>query len=166
MTDQIRAAAPGDERGILRLIHALADYEKEPDAVETTEADLTAALFPADGRPTAYAHVAEVDGEIVGIAVWFVSFSTWTGRNGIWLEDLFVDPAIRARGLGAGLLAALAKVCTDRGWTRLEWTVLDWNTPSIEFYRSLGAVPMDEWTTHRLSGDALAALAARPTVSS
>ena len=108
--------------------------------------------------------LGEVDGEdgpeVVGIAIWFLSFSTWTGTNGIWLEDLFVDPAHRGRGLGQGLLRALAGECVERGFQRLEWWVLDWNTPSIEFYRSLGSTPQDGWTVHRVDGAALSALAA------
>lgn len=147
---------------ILDLIHALALYEREPDAVETTEDDLLGALFPADGAPTTHCQVAEVDGTVVGIAVWFVTFSTWTGRNGIWLEDLFVLPERRGAGLGKALLASLAAVCVERGWPRLEWTVLDWNTPSIEFYRSLGAFGMEGWTTHRVVGGALQQLAGQP----
>ena len=100
-------------------------------------------------------------GAVVGMAVWFVSFSTWTGRHGLWLEDLFVEPAQRGLGIGKALLTRLAAVCTERGWTRLEWVVLDWNSPAIEFYRSLGATPLDEWTTYRVSGDALHDLTTR-----
>lgn len=155
----VRPAVPEDVPAILELIHALALYEREPDAVETTEEHLHRALFPEDGSPTTHCHVADVDGTIVGMAVWFVTFSTWTGRNGIWLEDLFVLPEHRGGGLGKALLASLAALCVERGWPRLEWTVLDWNTPSIEFYRSLGGFPMDGWTTHRLVGGALQQLA-------
>ncbi|KQR90566.1 GCN5 family acetyltransferase [Microbacterium sp. Leaf347] len=155
----LRGGRPGDEAGILASIHALAVYENEPDAVETTLADLTGTLFGA--QPQAFAHVVEKDGVIVGIALWFVTFSTWTGRHGIWLEDLFVDEAHRGSGYGTALIAALAAVCEERGYTRLEWTVLDWNEPSIRFYRELGAVAMDEWTTQRLSGAALHAVATR-----
>ncbi|WP_065571330.1 GNAT family N-acetyltransferase [Microbacterium oleivorans] len=155
----LRAAAPGDEAGILAAIHALAAYEKEPDAVRTTVADLTATLFGDD--PNAFAHVVERDGEVRAIAVWFLTFSTWTGRHGIWLEDLYVDESDRGRGYGTALLASLAGVALERGYPRLEWTVLDWNAPAVGFYRSIGAEAMDEWTTQRMSGDALAALAAR-----
>ena len=155
----VRPAVPEDVPAILELIHALALYEREPDAVETTEEGLRRALFPEEGSPTTHCHVADVDGALVGMAVWFVTFSTWTGRNGIWLEDLFVLPEHRGGGLGKALLASLAAVCVERGWPRLEWTVLDWNTPSIEFYRSLGAFPMDGWSTHRLVGGALQQLA-------
>ena len=123
-------------------------------------------MFPAKGDPTVFGHVVEIDGEdgpeVVGIAIWFLNFSTWTGTNGIWLEDLYVTPSQRGTGLGKQLLTRLAQVCVERGYRRLEWTVLDWNEPSIAFYRSLGAVPMEEWTTNRLAGDALAALGSAP----
>lgn len=155
----IRAAQPGDEAGLLAAITALAEYEREPDAVDNSVDALTAALFGDD--PAVFAHVAERDGAVVGIAIWFVTYSTWTGRHGIWLEDLFVYESERGRGYGVALLASLAAVCVNRGYARLEWTVLDWNAPSIAFYRSLGARPMDEWTTQRLVGDDLAALADR-----
>ena len=153
----LRPAAVGDVDGILDLIHALAVYEREPDAVENTPEMLTEALFGAD--PRAFAHVVERDGRIVGIAIWFLTYSTWTGRHGIWLEDLYVDESERGRGYGRSLMSALAAVCVERGYSRFEWTVLDWNAPSIAFYRSIGAAPMDEWTTQRLDGDALTALA-------
>lgn len=154
----VRPATPDDVTHIVELVHALAAYEREPDAVQATVADFTRVLFPDDGHPTAYAHVAEADGQVVGMAVWYLSFSTWTGRNGIWLEDLFVLPEHRGSGLGRGLLVTLAEVCRERGYARLEWWVLDWNEPSIGFYRSLGALACDGWTTMRLDGEALAAL--------
>ena len=153
----LRAARPGDEHGILALIHALAVYEREPDAVENTAEALAASLFGPE--PRVFAHVVEREGRIVGIAIWFVTYSTWTGRHGIWLEDLYVDEAHRGSGYGKALMRALAAVCGARGYTRFEWTVLDWNAPSIAFYRSIGAEPQDEWTTQRLTGAALAALA-------
>ncbi|MEV7692028.1 GNAT family N-acetyltransferase [Microbacterium sp. NPDC089189] len=153
----LRPARPGDEAGILACITALAVYEREPDAVENTEDALTATLFGED--PKAFAHVVERDGRIVGIALWFLTYSTWTGRHGIWLEDLYVDDAERGRGYGKALIVALADICVQRGYSRLEWTVLDWNTPAVEFYRSLRAEPMSEWTTQRLSGADLRALA-------
>ena len=155
----LRDARPGDEPGILRCIQALADYEREPDAVQNTVEALTIALFGPD--PRVFAHVVERDGTIEGIAVWFLTYSTWTGRHGIWLEDLFVQDSGRGQGWGLALIAALADVCVRRGYSRLEWTVLDWNEPSIAFYRALGAQPQSEWTSQRLSGDALAALARR-----
>lgn len=155
----VRPATIDDVPRVLELVHALAEYERAPDAVEATTSDLVAALFPPGAPPTAFAHVAEVGGEVVGMAIWFVSFSTWTGRSGIWLEDLFVQPEHRGAGLGRELLATLARVCVERGWRRLEWWVLDWNEPSIEFYRRLGATPEDEWTRFRLADTALATLA-------
>ncbi len=155
----VRAAQPGDEAGILRLIHALAVYEREPDAVEKTLDGLAASLFGP--QPQVFAHVVEREGRVVGIAVWFVTYSTWTGRHGIWLEDLYVDESERGRGYGKALMCALADVCVTRGYGRFEWTVLDWNAPSIAFYRAIGAVAMDEWTTQRLTGDALVRLARR-----
>jgi len=160
---QLREARRGDEPGILNLIHALAVYEREPDAVENTVEALAETLFGDD--PRAFTHVVERDGEIVGIAIWFLTYSTWTGRHGIWLEDLIVDETQRGRGYGKALIASLAAVCVEREYSRLEWTVLDWNAPAIAFYRSLDATPMDEWTTQRLTGDALAALAERTTGS-
>ncbi|MBO0820103.1 MAG: GNAT family N-acetyltransferase [Nocardiopsaceae bacterium] len=154
----LRPARPGDEDGILACVRALAAYEREPDAVATTAGDLRRALFGE--TPTVFAHVVEKDGTIAGIAVWFLNYSTWTGRNGIYLEDLFVREEERGRGYGRALLTALARVCARRGYRRLEWSVLNWNEPSIRFYRSIGAAGMDEWTVQRLSGDALARLAA------
>src|SRR3546814_9277436 len=154
----LRPASPGDEPGILACIIALAVYEREPDAVENSVDALRDALFGAD--PRVFAHVVERGGDIVGIAVWFLTYSTWTGRHGVWLEDLYVDADQRGRGYGRALLGALAAVCVARGYSRLEWTVLDWNAPSIAFYRSLGATPMAEWTTQRVDGDTLTALAA------
>lgn len=156
---RVREATQDDLPDILRLVHALAEYEKEPDAVEATQDDFAAVMFPADGRPNTYGFVAEVDGEIIGIAIWFYTFSTWTGKNGIWLEDLFVNPAHRGVGAGKALLGRLAQHCRDRGLTRLEWCVLKWNEPSIGFYRSLGAKAQDEWETYRLDGQALEAFA-------
>lgn len=155
----IRAATPADVPSVLDLVRALAVYEREPDAAVATEEDFHRALFPDSGDPHTFCHVAEVDGEVVGLAVWFLTFSTWTGRNGIWLEDLFVQPEHRGAGLGKALIASLARECMERGLPRLEWTVLDWNTPSIEFYRSIGAEPLAEWTTQRMTGEALEQLA-------
>ena len=154
----LRAARPGDEDGIIECIRLLAQYEREPDAVQTTPADLHLTLFGES--PAVFAHVVEKGGRIVAIAVWFLNYSTWTGRHGIYLEDLFVRESERRHGYGRALLKALAEVCVERGYRRFEWAVLDWNEPSLRFYRSLGAVGMDEWTVHRLSGEALARLAA------
>ena len=153
----IRTATPPDVPAVLALVHALADYEKEPDAVVATEADLHDALFGPD--PSAGCQVAEVDGEVVGFALWYRTFSTWQGKPGLWLEDLFVRPEHRGSRLGKQLLVSLAQVCVDRGWTRFEWWVLDWNEPAQGFYRSLGARPEDEWTVWRVDGEALTALA-------
>lgn len=153
----VREATPADVPAILDLIHQLAVYEKEPDAVHNTEAMLHEHLF--GGTPKVFCHVIDdvVDGQqqVVGIAVWFETYSTWEGVHGIWLEDLFVLPAMRGRGYGKQLLVHLAGIAVERGYTRYEWSVLDWNTPSIEFYRALGAKPMDGWTNYRLDGAAL-----------
>lgn len=159
MTDpRIRPATPDDLPDILRLVHALAVYEREPDAVEATEDDFSRVLFPDHGHPSTFCHVAEVDGRVVGMALWYLNFSTWTGQQGIWLEDLFVEPEQRGSGLGKALLTTLAEVCVERGYRRLEWWVLNWNEPSIAFYESLGAVPQDEWTVYRVDGAGLATL--------
>lgn len=159
MTQRIRPAVVEDVPVVLRLIRELAEYEKALDEVETTEEQLREALFPGEGDAAVFAHVAEVDGEVVGCALWFLSFSTWTGTHGIWLEDLYVTPAQRGSGLGQELLRTLAAICVEGGYHRLEWWVLDWNTPSIGFYESIGAVAQDEWTRFRLDGQALGALA-------
>jgi GNAT superfamily N-acetyltransferase len=154
----IREARAHDVPAVVRLVHELAEYERSPELCTLTEDQLHVALFGPDA--VAHCHVAEVAGEVVGCAIWFRNFSTWRGVPGIYLEDLFVRPSHRGSGLGKALLAALAAVCAERGYGRLEWQVLDWNEPSIGFYRSLGAVPMDEWTTFRLDGEALARFAA------
>jgi GNAT superfamily N-acetyltransferase len=153
----LRRARPGDEDGILDCIRGLAEYEKEPDAVQTTADDLRRVLFGA--APSVFAHVVEKDGQVVAIAVWFLNYSTWTGRHGIYLEDLFVREGERRHGYGRALLKALAEVCMQRGYGRFEWSVLDWNEPSIRFYRSIGAIGMDGWRIQRLGGDALTRLA-------
>lgn len=155
---RVRTARPEDVGDIVRLVRALAEYEREPEAATATEEHFARALFPATGDPAAYCHVAEAEGRIVAIAVWYTTFSTWTGVPGIWLDDLFVEPEQRGSGLGRALLASLAQVCVARGWPRLDWCVLNWNEPSIAFYRSLGATPQDAWTTYRLTGDAMRAV--------
>ncbi|HEY0718529.1 MAG TPA: GNAT family N-acetyltransferase [Streptosporangiaceae bacterium] len=152
----IRNAEPGDVPAVHRLIRALAAYERSLTSVTGTEDDLRQALFGP--RPAVFAHVAEHEGQVAGFALWFLNYSTWTGRHGIYLEDLFVDPERRGQGYGKALLTELARLCVERGYQRLEWVVLDWNTPSIEFYKSLGAQPMDQWDIYRLSGPALRAL--------
>lgn len=155
--DVIRPAVASDVGELHRLICELAVYEREPDAVEASPDDLRRVLFGE--APSVWAEVAESGGRVVGMALWFLNYSTWTGRNGIYLEDLFVEPAHRGRGLGRALLATLARRCVERGYTRLEWSVLDWNSPAIEFYRAMGARAQDGWTVHRLQGDALRSLA-------
>ena len=159
MQPRVRPAEPADVPVLLELVHELAVYEREPDAVEATEDMLTQALFAPS--PVASCSVAlDDDGTVVGFALWYVTFSTWKGLPGLWLEDLFVRPVARGSGLGKALLQDLARVCVARGYARFEWWVLDWNAPAIGFYRSLGAVPQQEWTTFRVDGDALRALAA------
>lgn len=157
----IRESTTDDVDDLVRLVRELARYEKEPQSALATAAHFREALFPPEGSPAAYAHVAERDGRVVAMAVWFTTFSTWTGRPGLWLEDLFVEPSQRGLGIGTALLAQLARICAERDWTRLEWAVLDWNTPALEFYRSHGAQPQDDWTTFRLTGEALHRLASR-----
>jgi GNAT superfamily N-acetyltransferase len=152
----VRPAVAADVPVLLELVHELAAYEREPDAVEATEPMLHEALFGP--HAVASCHVAVLDGEVVGFALWYVTFSTWKGRRGLWLEDLFVRPAARGTGFGKELLQALAAVCVERGYPRLEWWVLDWNESAQGFYRSLGAMPQDEWTTFRVDGPALRAL--------
>lgn len=154
----LRLATREDIGLILALIRELAEYEREPDAVVATEASLAANLFGT--RPGAEVVIVEVDGEPAGFALFFHNFSTWLGRRGLYLEDLFVRPPYRSRGLGKVLMAYLARLAVERGCGRFEWSVLDWNTPAIEFYRRLGAIGMEEWTVHRMTGDALHALAA------
>jgi GNAT superfamily N-acetyltransferase len=149
----IRPALAADVPVLLQLVHELAAYEREPDAVEATEQMLHDALFGP--QPVASCHVAVLGGDVVGFALWYVTFSTWTGHPGLWLEDLFVRPAARGTGLGKALLQALAAVCVERGYGRFEWWVLNWNEPARGFYRSLGAEPQQEWTTYRVDGEAL-----------
>jgi GNAT superfamily N-acetyltransferase len=154
----IREARPADVPVILQLIHDLALYEKEPDAVKNTVGSLEDALF--GDRPTIFAHVAEAEGQVQGFALWFLNYSTWEGVNGIYLEDLYVRPDARGAGHGKALLANLARIAAERGYARVEWSVLDWNEPSIRFYRQLGARPQTGWSTFRLTGSALAEVAA------
>ena len=156
---QIRPATLADVPLILRLVRELAEFEREPDAVEATEDMLERALFGE--RPAAEAVIAEFEGVPVGFALFFQNFSTWTGRPGIYLEDLYVTPAARGSGTGTALLRHLAGIALDRGCGRFEWAVLDWNEPAINFYRAMGAVGMDEWRVQRVAGDALVKLAGR-----
>ena len=174
---RVRPATPDDVPEILELIRELADYERSAHEVASSVEQLTAILFggtPAapgvasttpSGAPAVYAHVVEHPdpgrGSSLGaFALWFLNASTWTGTHGVYLEDLYVRPHLRGTGYGKRLLRTLAQVCVERGYRRLEWWVLDWNEPALGFYRSIGAVPMDEWTVHRVSGDALTSLAA------
>jgi GNAT superfamily N-acetyltransferase len=153
----IRRARPDEAALVLSLIRELAEYEGLLHEVEATEQMIAEALFAAN--PRLYCDVAEWDGEVAGFAVWFVNFSTFSGRSGIYLEDLFVRPAQRGKGIGKALLSHLARECVANGWSRLQWAVLDWNAPSIAFYKSLGAVMMDEWTVCKVAGPSLTALA-------
>ncbi|MEE1784802.1 GNAT family N-acetyltransferase [Streptomyces sp. SP17BM10] len=157
----IRTALPTDVPVIRAMIGELAEYEKAPHEAVATDEQLHDALFgPA---PALFGLIAEDDatGEPVGFAVWFLNFSTWRGTHGIYLEDLYVRPESRGGGHGKALLLELARIAVERGYSRMEWSVLDWNEPSIDFYTSLGAVAMDEWTVYRLTGDALAAAGSR-----
>lgn len=155
---RIRPARAGDVPEILAMIRELAEYERALDEVEATEEHLQRTLF-AD-QPAVFAHVAEApDGRLAGLAVWFLSYSTWLGTHSLYLEDLYVRPEHRGQGLGARLLATLAQVCLDQGYQRLEWWVLDWNTPARDFYTSVGAQALTEWIPYRVSGPALERLA-------
>jgi GNAT superfamily N-acetyltransferase len=153
----IRTCRPDDVPEILRLVRELADYEREPESVEASESSLYSALFGHDSF--VHAFVGEADGQVVGLALWFLAFSTWTGRPTLYLEDLVVSSPYRGSGMGRALMAALAGEARRRGCARMDWSVLNWNEPSIAFYRRLGAEPMSEWTGWRLSGPALEALA-------
>jgi GNAT superfamily N-acetyltransferase len=159
----IRPATEADVPLVVRFIHGLAEYERLLHECQATEEKVRASLFGP--RPDAEVIIAEVDGEPAGFALFFHNYSTFLAQRGIYLEDLFVLPAFRGRGAGRALLVHLAGLAVERGCGRLEWSVLDWNEPSIRFYRSLGAVPMDEWTVQRVSGDALARLAADAPVA-
>lgn len=167
MSPLVRAAVPDDVPEILALIRELAVYEREPDAVKTSEAQLRTHLFAE--RPAVYALVVPApDGSgrrLDGIAIWFLTFSTWEGTHGIHLEDLVVHPETRGRGVGGALLAALAAIAVARGYQRVEWSVLTWNEPAIAVYRSIGAKPLDEWLGYRLDGPALTALAERASAA-
>ncbi len=150
----IRFATPDDVPDILRLIRDLAEYERALHEVKATEEQLRESLFADD--PKVFAHVVEHEGRVVGFALWFLTFSTWNGTHGIYLEDLYVEPRFRGHGYGKALLTELARIADDRGYGRVEWAVLNWNTPAIAFYESLGARPQDEWTVYRLTGETLA----------
>ncbi|MEU6235580.1 GNAT family N-acetyltransferase [Kitasatospora sp. NPDC047058] len=157
----IRTAVVTDVPVIHAMIRELAEYEKAPHEAVATEEGLRDALFGA--HPALFGMIAEDDttGEPVGFAVWFLNFSTWRGTHGIYLEDLYVRPEARGGGHGKALLLELARIAVERGYSRVEWSVLDWNEPSINFYKSLGAVPMDGWSVFRLTDEALSAAGAR-----
>ena len=155
----IRAARPADFSTILRFVRELAAFEREPDAVRSTEPMLAEALFGA--APAAEAVVAELQGATVGFALFFHNFSTWEGRRGLYLEDLYVTPEARGCGIGKALLRHLAAIAVERGCARFEWSVLDWNANAIALYRAMGAVGQDEWTVQRVTGEALQRLAGR-----
>ncbi|WP_054815156.1 GNAT family N-acetyltransferase [Nocardia arizonensis] len=155
---EIRRAAESDVPALVGLVHDLAEYEKAAADCTLTEEQLRTALFGS--APALFAHVVRAESAIVGCAIWFLNFSTWKGVHGIYLEDLYVRPECRGRGYGKALLAALAAEAVDRGYGRVDWSVLTWNAPSIAFYESIGAVHQREWTGYRLTGPALRALAA------
>lgn len=158
----VRQAHPRDVPEIVAMVRELAEYEQAPHEAIATEEQFTEALFGAN--PAVFAYVIDDDpeaGTLIGFAIYFLNFSTWLGRHGIYLEDLYVRPRFRGAGYGKQLLATLARECVDRGFGRLEWWVLDWNEPALEVYRAIGAVPMDEWTVQRVTGDALHQLARR-----
>lgn len=159
MNPAIRSATPADVAIILGFVRELAAFERAPDAVHATEAMLADALFGEDA--VAEAVIAEVDDAAIGFALFFRNFSTWTGKPGLYLEDLYVTPQARGAGAGKALLVHLAGLAVARGYARFEWSVLDWNTPALDFYGAMGAEAMDEWTVQRVAGPALAALAAR-----
>jgi GNAT superfamily N-acetyltransferase len=156
---EIKPATVADVPVILQLIRELAEYERAPNDVVATEEGLREVLF--GDRPAAHVLIGRENGEPVAFAVYFFNFSTWLGRAGLYLEDLFVRPELRGKGYGKALLVRLAQIAHERGCGRMEWAVLDWNEPAIHFYRKLGARPMDEWTVYRLTSDGIAKLAAR-----
>ena len=149
----IRVAQPEDVPAIASLIRELAHFERAADEAVATDEQLRDAIFGANAH--VHCHVALVDGDVVAMALWFLNFSTWQGTAGIYLEDLFVQPEHRATGIGRALMLTLARLCVERGYSRLQWWVLKWNTPAIDFYESIGALPMDEWMVYRLSDDSL-----------
>ncbi|AQA01404.1 GNAT family N-acetyltransferase [Mycobacterium sp. MS1601] len=159
MSEVIRRAVPGDETEIVAMIHELAEFEKAAEECTVTADQLRTALF-AD-QPTVHAHIVEVDGQAAATALWFLNFSTWDGVAGIYLEDLFVRPAFRRRGLAVTLLSELARECVQHGYTRLSWAVLNWNANAIALYDGVGGKPQDEWTTYRVSGPKLVELASK-----
>jgi GNAT superfamily N-acetyltransferase len=155
---KIRPARPDEAPLIQELIYELAVYEKAPESAQASLEDISRAFFAE--HPAVFCDFVEDESEqVVGLAIWFLNYSTWTGTHGIYLEDLFIRPESRGKGFGKAVLKHLAAICVARGYHRLQWWVLDWNSPAIDFYRSLGAIAMDEWTTMRMEGEALASLA-------
>jgi GNAT superfamily N-acetyltransferase len=150
---KIRPAKREEVGEVLQLIQDLATYEKAPDQVEGSRDDLLNTIFAKE--PRVFCDLVEVDGQIAGMAIWFLNYSTWQAKHGIYLEDLYIKPEFRGRGYGKALLKHLAQICDREGYGRLQWWVLDWNSPAIEFYKSFGAEAMDEWTVYRTSGQAL-----------
>ena len=150
---KIRPAKSEEVGEVLQLIQDLATYEKAPEQVEASKEDLLNTIFVKN--PRVFCDLVEVDGQVAGMAIWFLNYSTWQAKHGIYLEDLFIKPEYRGRGYGKALLKHLAKICDEKGYGRLQWWVLDWNSPAIEFYKSFGAEAMDEWTVYRTSGQAL-----------
>jgi GNAT superfamily N-acetyltransferase len=157
MNTRIRLARPGDEADIVSMIHALAAFERAPDQCTVTESQIAAALFGGDAVASCF--LAEADGDTAAMALWFRNFSTWDGVAGIHLEDLYVRDRFRRRGIARSLLAALAAECVEKGYSRLDWAVLDWNTDAIELYDAVGGTPLTEWVGYRVSGPELSALA-------
>lgn len=157
MSIVVRKAVPGDEADILRLIRALALYEGHPEAVKATEQSLAETLFGSDAQ--VFAHVAEIAGDVIGLSLWFLNYSTWTGVPGIYLEDLFVEERARGSGAGRALFRALAREALARGCARIDWAVLDWNEAAMDFYRAIGGVAQSEWQPWRIAGPALEELA-------
>lgn len=163
MSLSIRAARPADSALIFALVKELADYEKLTGEVDASEDEIAAALF--SDSPRLYCDIAEWDGQSAGFTVWFLNFSTFRGRHGLYVEDIFVRPAYRGHGIGKALMQRLARRCVEEGYARCEWAVLTWNAPSIAFYRSIGAQVLDDWKICRLSGAALASFAWQGTAS-
>jgi GNAT superfamily N-acetyltransferase len=157
VTEQIRRARPGDEAEIVAMIEELAEFERAAEQCTVTPAQMRAALF--GDHPTVFGHVVEIDGQAAATALWFLNFSTWDGVAGIYLEDLYVRPAFRRRGLARALLSTLASECVENGYSRLSWAVLNWNVDAIALYDGVGGKPQTEWTTYRVSDAELTALA-------
>ncbi|MDP1660349.1 MAG: GNAT family N-acetyltransferase [Phycisphaerales bacterium] len=156
----VRPATPADVPTIVALVKELAEYEQAADQVVATDLSMLRALFPASGPPAAEALIGEIDGRAEGLALYFMNFSTWVGQQGVYLEDLFVRPTARGKGLGKALFLEVARISTARGCTRMDWSVLNWNTSAIDFYKSLGAKGLTEWTIFRLANESLTAVAA------